>query len=161
MDDHYIYLLEKLFFKKIMLYHDLFNCFKKEKESLITIDLDNLWTISKEKEEICSKITSLQQEIISIINPKIDPKAFNLYQIINMIPEDKRMLFQKDYHALIKLKSEIHAIRKENMTLIDHSLQFLDEMILIITGESTSSIMYNDKCHLSQPGTNVLLSREA
>ena len=161
MDDHCIHLLEKLFLKKIMLYHDLLDCFKKERESLTTIDLDNLWSISKEKEEICLKITSVQQEIISIMNPEINPNSFNLHRILDMIPEDKRALFQKEYRALMKLKSEINAIRKENMILIDDSLQFLDEMISVIAGESTSSIMYNDKCHLSQPGTTLLLSREA
>ena len=161
MDDYLIHSLEKLFLKKIMLYHDLLDCFNKERKSLITIDLDNLWSISKEKEEICLKIKSIQQEIISIINPEIDQKPFNLHQTLNMIPEDKRELFQKEYLALMKLKSEIKAVRKENMILIDDSLQFLDEMISVITGECKSSIMYNDKCHLSQSGTNLLLRREA
>ena len=161
MDDDCIHSLEKLFFKKIMLYHDLLDCFNKERKSLITIDLDNLWSISNEKEEICLKIKSIQQEIISIINPEIDQKPFNLRQTLNMIPEDKGELFQKEYLALMKLKSEIKAVRKENMILIDDSLQFLDEMISVITGECKSSIMYNDKCHLSQSGTNLLLRREA
>jgi len=78
-----------------------------------------------------------------------------------MIPGDKRALFQKEYLALMKLKNEIKALRKENMIVIDDSLQFLDEMISIITGEETSKIMYNEKCHLRKSGANILLSREA
>lgn len=161
MDENIIQSLEKLFFTKIMLYHDLLDCFNKERESLINIDLDNLWSISKEKEEICLKIQSIQQKIVFAINPGIDQKPFNLHQILDMIPGDKRALFQKEYLALMKLKNEIKALRKENMILIDDSLQFLDEMISVITGGCKSGIMYNDKCHLSQPGTNLLLSREA
>jgi len=160
MDENIIHSLEKLFFKKIMLYHDLLDCFNKERESLINIDMDNLWSISKEKEEICLKIKSIQQEIVSAINPEIDQKPFNLNQILDMIPGDKSALFQKEYLALMKLKNEIKALRKENMILVDDSLQFLDEMISVITGECKSSIMYNEKCHLSQSGTNLLLSRE-
>ncbi|MBW2000921.1 MAG: flagellar export chaperone FlgN [Deltaproteobacteria bacterium] len=161
MDENIIQLLEKLFFTKIMLYHDLLDFFNKEKESLINVDLDNLWNISKEKEEICLKIQSIQQEIISTVNPGMEQQPFSLNQILNMIPGDRRALFQKEYLALMKLKNEIKALRKENIILIDDSLQFLDEMISVITGECKSSIMYNDKCHLSQPGTNLLLSREA
>jgi len=161
MDDTLVQSLEKLFFKKIMLYNDLLHCFNKERESLVNIDLDKLWSISKEKEEICAQIKSIQQGIVSAINPGIDQPPFNLNQILDMIPGDKRALFQKEYLALMKLKNEIKALRKENMILIDDSLQFLDEMISVITGECKSSIMYNEKCHLSQSGTNLLLSREA
>jgi len=161
MDENIIQSLEKLFFTKIMLYHDLLDSFNKEKESLTNIDLDNLWDISKEKEEICLKIKSIQQEIIYTINPGMEQQPFNLNQILDMIPGDKRALFQKEYLALMKLKNEVAALRKENMLLINDSLQFLDEMISVITGEDKSSIMYNEKCHLSQSGANLLLSREA
>ncbi|MBW1614505.1 MAG: flagellar export chaperone FlgN [Deltaproteobacteria bacterium] len=161
MDDYLIQSLEKLLFKKTMLYHDLLDCFNKERESLINIDLDRLWSISREKAEICLKIKSIKQEIISTINPEIDQKSFNLNQVLDMIPRDKRALIQKQYLTLIKLKAEIEILRKENMIFIDDSLQFLDEMISIITGEETSKIMYNDKCHISKSGANILLSREA
>lgn len=160
MDENIIQLLEKLFFTKIMLYHDLLDCFNKERESLINIDLDNLWSISNEKEEICLKIQSIQREIVSAVNPGREQERFNLHQIMDMIPSDKREPFQKEYLALMKLKNEINALRKENMILIDDSLQFLDEMISVITGECKSGIMYNNRCHLSQLGTSLLLSRE-
>ena len=54
MDDTMMQSLEKLFYKKIMLYNDLLCYLRKERESLINIDLDKLWSISKEKEKICS-----------------------------------------------------------------------------------------------------------
>jgi len=161
MDDTIIQLLEGLFYKKIMLYNDLLHCFKKERESLINIDVDNLWRISREKEQICSKIKSVRQEIISAINPGIDQKSFIPKQILELIPGKNRTKFQELYLTLTRLKGEIEALRKENMIFIDDSLQFLDEMISIITGETKSKIMYNDKCHLSRSDTNILLSREA
>ncbi len=161
MDDTIIQLLERLFYKKIMLYNDLLHCFKKERESLINIDVDNLWSISREKEQICSKIKSIRQEIISAINPGIDQKSFIPKQILELIPGKNRTKFQKLYLTLTRLKGEIEALRKENMIFIDDSLHFLDEMISIITGETKSEIMYNDKCHLSRSDTNILLSREA
>ena len=161
MLDTFIKEMERLFHKKLMLYNDLLHCLEKERKSLIDVDLDTLWSISREKEEICSKIKSIQQEITSTINPGIDQKTFNLNRILDMIPGDKRGLFQKEYLALMKLKNEIEVFRKENMLYIDDSLHFLDEMISIITGESKSKIMYNDKCHMTESGANILLRREA
>ena len=162
MDDAIIQSLEKLFYKKIMLYNDLLHYFKKERESLINIDLDKLWGISKGKEEICSKIESMRQEImVTIADPQIDKESFDLKQILDLIPRENRAKFQELYRTLINLKREVDVLRKENMTFIDDSLQFLDEMISIITGETESKTMYNDKCHLSQSGAPILLSREA
>ena len=161
MDDTIVQSLEKLFYQKILLYNDLLDCFKREKESLLNIDLDSLWNISKEKEHICSKITSLREEIIAAVNLGIEEKSFNLNQILDVIPVKKRDEFQKLYLTLINLRSEIEVLRKENMLFIDDSLQFLDEMISIITGETKSKIMYNAKCHVSKSGAPILLNREA
>jgi len=147
MDDHRVQSLVSLFHKKIILTNDLLHCLKKERESLINIDLDSLWSISKEKEEICSKIESIREEIVSALDPRIDQRFLTSHQILELLPEEH--------------KAEIEVIRKENMIFIDDSLQFLDEMMSILTGKTTSKILYNDKCHLSRSGANVLLSREA
>ena len=131
---------------------------------MLNIDVDNLWNVSKEKEVICSKIQSIRQEIISTINPGTDQKTFIPNQILDLIPRENRAKFQKLYLTTKRLKTEIEALRRENMTFIDDSLHFLDEMISVITGETKSKIMYNEKCHLSKPSTNstnILLSREA
>lgn len=162
MDDTMMQSLEKLFYRKIMLYNDLLHYFKKERESLMNIDLDELWRISKEKEDICSEIESTRQEILSTIaDPKMDPESFHLKQILDVIPRENRVKFQELYRTLINLKSEVDVLRKENMAFIDDSLRFLDEMISIITSEGQSKTMYNDRCHLSKSGAPILLSREA
>ena len=161
MDDHRVQLLEGLFHKKIILSNDLLHCLKKESESLINIDLDSLWGISKEKEDICSKIESIRDEIVSALDPTIDQRSLTSHQILELLPEQHKTTFRKLFHTLLKLEGEIEAIRKENMIFIDDSLQFLDEMMSILTGKTKSKILYNDKCHWSRSGTNVLLSREA
>jgi len=160
METSNVRLIEKLFYQKIMLYHDLLYCFKHERESLINLDLDKLWSISKEKEEICAKINAAKQEIIAALDLQENQKTFELNRIMDLIPKESRAEFQKLYLRLIKLKSEIEAFRKENMAFVNDSLQFLDEIIGIITGADESGIMYNDKCHFNKSGAPVLLSRE-
>ena len=97
MEDEVIRLIEKLFFKKIMLYNDLLHYLKEERESLISIDLDKLWRISKEKEKTCADIESTKKEIISALSLKEDQKAFNLNRIMEFIPGKSKTEFQNLY----------------------------------------------------------------
>jgi hypothetical protein len=160
MDDHLTHSLENLFGQKIMLYHDLLDCFNKEKESLITIDVDNLWSISKKKEEICLAIKSAQEKIISAISSDLNGEKFTYDQALKLLFKKDSGRFQKLYRTIVELKEEIEYSRKQNVTLIDDSLQFLDEMMSVITGEAKSGILYNQKSHISQSGANLLLNRE-
>jgi len=161
MDEGAIQSLERLLHKKIMLYHDLLECFKEEREYLINVDLDELWSISKKKEELCARIQSIRQEIIACTFPGTNRESFYLAQVFELIPKDKRATCHALYLTLTRIKSEIEVLRKENMIYIDDSLQLLDEIMSIITGNTTGRIIYNDKCHFCKSGTNTLLSREA
>jgi hypothetical protein len=161
MDDTQMQSLERLLQAKIMLYNELLHCLERERESLITIDLDKLWAISRQKEEICARIRSVRREIIAAVSPGEEEKFFTLNRIFNVIPAKETSKLQKLHLALVKLGGEIEALRKENMLFIDDSLQFLDEMISIIAGETRSRDIYDDKCHVSKSGAGMLLSREA
>lgn len=160
MENDVIRLVEKLFFKKIMLYNDLLHYFKEERESLISIDLDKLWRISKEKEKACSEIASTRQDIMSAVGSKEDHKLFNLNRILECIPGKFKAEFQKLYLRILKIKGEIEVLRIQNMTFIDDSLNFMDEIISIITGQTESRIVYNDKCRFGKSGPNLFLNRE-
>ena len=160
METPTVRLIEKLFYQKIMLYHDLLYCFKHERESLINLDLDKLWSISKEKEEICAKINAAKQEIVAALDLQENQKTFELNRTMDLIGVEYRAEFQKLYLRLIKLKSEIEVFRKENMAFVNDSLQFLDEIIATITGADGSGTMYNDKCHFNKSGSHSFLSRE-
>ncbi len=152
--------IEELIYNKILLYDDLLHCFMEERDSLININLDKLWRISKEKTEICSKIENIRLEIISTVSKDANRKEFDLNSIPDLAPLERKPKFHKLFIRLIRLKTEIDALRKENMSFMDESLRFLDEMVSIITGEATARIVYNNKRYLSKPGTNILLSRE-
>ena len=160
MDEQNIQLLEKLIYEKIILYNDLLHCLKRERETLIKIDLDDLWQISKEKEELCSRLCMLRREIIAITDPDMDPKDYGPTRILALIPEEYRAKFQQSYVRLINLKMEIEAMRKENIILIDDSLQLLDEMVSVITGDNHGRVIYKRDGHIRKTGNQMLLSRE-
>jgi hypothetical protein len=132
----------------------------EERESLTSIDLDKLWKISKEKEKACSEIISTRQEIMSVVGSKEDHNYFNLNRIMERIPIKFKREFQNLYLRILKLKGEIEILRVQNMAVIDDSLNFMDEIITIITGETESRMIYNDKCRFGNSGANLFLNRE-
>jgi hypothetical protein len=152
--------IEKLFYKKIMLYNDLLYCFEEERKSLISIDINNLWRLSKEKDEICAEIKSIRREMSVAVNPENEQDAISLKLVMDLIPETYTDKFKKLYLRILKLKGEIEILRKQNILYIDDSLKFLDEMISIITGENDSGYIYNDRCHFHKSGSRSFLARE-
>jgi hypothetical protein len=75
------------------------------------------------------------------------------------MPKEKKTVFQGMSHTLGKLKGEVEAYRRENMHYVDDSLQFIDEMIAIITGEANRDV-YDHKCRLKKTGARLLLRGE-
>ena len=161
MNENTVHLLEELFQRKIIYYNDLRHCLEKERESLVIINMDALWAISKEKEELCSKIESIRGEIVSVIDTDGQESSPSLNRIITLVPKEKAGTFQSFFLTLNKLKGEIELLRSANVAFINDSLRFLDEMISIITGVNTSKIVYDERSHLSKSGINCFLSREA
>ncbi len=152
--------IEKLFYKKIMLYNDLLHCFEEERRSLIRIDLNKLWRLSKEKDEYCAQIKSIRREMSVAVNLDNEQDAFNLNLVMDHIPGKYTDKFKKLYLRILKLKGEIEILRKQNILYIDDSLEFLDEMISIITGETDSRYIYNDRCHFNKSGSRSFLTGE-
>ena len=94
------------------------------------------------------------------VDPGNVPNAFNLGLIMDLIPEEHTDKFKKLYLRILKLKGEIEILRKQNILYIDDSLEFMDEMISIFTGETESCHIYNDRCHYKSPGPRLFLNRE-
>ena len=160
MDENIIQSLERLFCGKIICYNDLLVCFYKERDFLINLDLDELWQLSKEKERLCEKIASIRREIVACTKPGLTGEPFNLNEIMAFVPDEFKPRMEKLYLRLIKIKSEIDGLRKENMVFINDSLQFLDEMITVITGGCGARVQYNERCRMNKSVGHVLLSRE-
>jgi flagellar biosynthesis/type III secretory pathway chaperone len=159
MEASIVQVIETLIHQKIMLYNDLVHCFKQERESLVRIDLDVLWEVSKGKEEAGQKIKDLRQEIMAAIFPE-KKKKFNMDLIIKSIPKAHRAKFHHLWLRLTKLKSEIEAMRRDNVMYLNDSISFLDEMISILTGGENTKSVYDKKGHMTRTTQRCLLSNE-
>ena len=152
--------LEDKFYQKIIRYNDLLDCLKREQACLVGIDMDHLWDISFEKEEICAGINSLKQEIMALVSSDESQQWASLDQILVSVPEENRERLKQLTHTINRLKAEIETLRKENIRFVEHSLQFIDEIISIIAGETPTNNVYNQKCRFRKSVDNILLCKE-
>lgn len=162
MESAIVQSIEKMIENKISFYQDLHHCFKEERSALISVDVKALWQLSSEKESLCLKITGLRQDITSAAAPWIQLKPFDLKVLWSAIPRENLGKFQMLNQRLERLKKEIEDLRKHNMVFMNDSLQFLDEMMAIISrvGRSEVPMVYNRRCSLNHGKTTHLLSQE-
>jgi len=152
--------LETLFQNQIMLYYDLRECLRNEQTCLIQLDLDRLWEVSRQKESLCARLKVLRQEIMAIL-PCGQTDAFpKLSQLVTLLSAEGKTLFQWLYYRLAELRSEVEALRKENMHYVNDSLEFIDEIIAIISGVAQNRDIYNRRCQIKKGASPMLLRRE-
>jgi flagellar biosynthesis/type III secretory pathway chaperone len=152
--------LETLFQNKIMLYYDLRECLRNEQTYLIQLDLNRLWEVSRQKESLCAKLTALRQEIKAVLQCNQADSFPNLSDLLTLLSTEGKTVFQGLYYRLAELRSEVEALRKENMHYVNDSLQFIDEIIAIISGAAGHRNTYDRKCQLKKGANPMLLMRE-
>jgi flagellar biosynthesis/type III secretory pathway chaperone len=87
-------------------------------------------------------------------------KRFNMDVIIRSVPRGDRAKFHRLWMRLIKLKSEIEALRRDNVMYLNDSISFLDEMISILTGGNNIKSVYDKKGQMARAARCSLLSKE-
>ena len=158
--------LENLFHEKILLYQDLVECLKKERDVLHNTDMDGLWEIADEKQSIVARIETVRSKILTAlsdvpIDRPTDGVSFDLARVYSLIPRMHRERIKKPYFSLVSLKGEIQRRSRENKLFIEECLSFLDELIAIITDTGKQGAVYdNGRSSRSKEHANLLLHRE-
>jgi len=152
--------LETLFQHKIMLYYDLRECLRNEQAYLIQLDLNRLWEVSRQKESLCTKLSVLRSEVMAVLQRKADEPFPNLGDLMTLLSTADKTVFHGLYYRLAELRSEVEALRKENMHYVNDSLEFIDEIIAIISGAAQRRDTYDRRCQLKKGANPLLLRRE-
>ena len=161
-----IEILKNLFYEKIMLYRDLVECLRRERDLLIRTDIDALWEVSDRKQSIGARIGAVRGEILkalsdAAIDHDMDSSSFRLSTVLSLIPDRDRVGFKKPYLSLVSLKSETRQRSQENKLFIEQSLAFLDELITLIANTDKAEPLYDEGGYLNSKGhKNLLLHRE-
>ena len=152
--------LETFFNKKIVLYRSLLDCLEKERNHLVSLDLNGLWDVSKVKDDLCARITSVGQQISAVARTGDDRRASSYNDAIEAAPEAGREGLRRLSGKVGMLKREVEAYRRENVAFIDESLAFIDDLIVNLSGGSHVQNVYDNQCRLRKTGSRMLLMRE-
>ena len=143
-----------------MLYYDLRECLRNEQAYLIQLDLNRLWEVSRLKESLCAKLTALQRETMAVLHCNDADSFPTISDLLPLLSKEGKTVFQGLYNRLAELRSEVAALRKENMFYVNDSLQFIDEIIAIISGAAGHRDTYDRRCQLKKGPNPLLLRRE-
>ncbi len=162
MEENIIQSIEKMLERKMSLYHDLHHCFDEERCALINVDVTALWDISSKKDALCLEISQLRQELTAVAAPLISLEPFDLKLLSTIFPREILGAFNMTVQRLDSLKRDIDGLRRHNMIFMNDSLQFLDDMMAIISRASRSSapMVYNRRCSIHKGKSTHLLSQE-
>lgn len=125
--------IEETYRKKVSLFQDLLNCVIAEREDLIKVNIENLWVHMEEKQEILQAIEEAKRRIKNLVDE--DPA----YQKASL---KQRRRISELSKKIVRLKEEIRRTVKGNVTFIQDSLQFFDEMISIFAAGGTLESSY-------------------
>jgi hypothetical protein len=112
------------YIKEISLFQDLLNCIIRERDHLINQDIKGIWDSLEEKESI---LASIEENKNLLKNGSED--QINLRDI----PAQDRSRIRELSRALIRLKLDIKARVKENVSFINEAISFFHEMISAMT----------------------------
>lgn len=139
--------IERQVEKKKQLYQELKRCFEKEREALVHVEIDALWRTSSEKDALCTQICRVKKELADAAASFCAP-PFDLNQFYALLPETGREAFSKSVREISVLKKEIDMMRQHNMAFMNESLQFMDQVMDLLSGggRNDSPAVYNRQC---------------
>lgn len=150
---------QKVMERKLIIYNELLSCFLEERKSLIDVDLEKLWEISRRKEKLCKKLESLKKKLSKLVNYNGNHKTLTINRLNKYLTAEQRKDIKPVFLRLIRLKQEINSLREENIVVINDSLRFLDDMIAILSSSGRDSDIYDNKCRIRKREQSYMLCR--
>jgi hypothetical protein len=115
--------------ERIFLYQDLLKCIDHERETLISQDINGIWTSLEEKQKILDSIERTKNNLGN----------FSGKDMGNFSREDREKIIRLS-RTIIGLKQEIKARTKENISFINDTLEFFNELISTMTKTETDKL---------------------
>ncbi len=139
---------------------DLLRCLEDEQKALFQVDLDGLSAVLKRKEAISGGLLKDRQEMAGALRSH-GQEAFELPDMIERAPASARSRLERLHLKLTGLEQEIALRRMENRSIINESIDFLDDLVGILTGKPSGRETYDRQCRIEKAGAALLLHREA
>ncbi len=143
-----------LFKEKRNLFLNLIDILDEEKKSIISIDIDQLWHFTKEKNLKTKEIEKIRETILEIlsdnsINHGMGIDTFSMVSILDNLPTEIARILEPLRIEFITLTQEITSRIKDNQSFINEYLKTMDDVTSIIMGtynQSKKSNTYSSRC---------------
>lgn len=143
--------IEKAYQKEVALLRDLLECLSLERDNLISINLENLWSIMEEKNTVLKSIEETREEIQALILER--EKGQEAHQGIQRLNAS----FSR---KIERLKEEIGSRVRENVSFIQDTLGFLNEMISIFVAGARPEPAYGPARKVGNQSSTLIYHRE-
>lgn len=153
--------IETLFHEKLMLYRELAEILKEEKERIIHADVDALWRVSEKKQAIARHIEDTRGRILDVltgmgIRHDMNGLTFQTSRVMSFLPLEQKKQLSGAHFSLMALKEEVSSISKDNKRYIESYLSMLDDLIAILTGRENPLPTYSNNRKAATAGSRIL-----
>ncbi|MBW2610115.1 MAG: flagellar export chaperone FlgN [Deltaproteobacteria bacterium] len=116
--------IEEIYHRKVSLFRELLDCVVLERDNLINLDIKNLWDVMEEKQKILESIENARDQIKDITGEGSP---------YHNIPIEDRTVIKELSRTLADLNEEIKIRVRENVSFIEDTLSFFNEIISSFT----------------------------
>ena len=134
---------------RVALLKELVECLQREREILADLHIQDLWTVVEEKQRILQDIEALSPQASEAGS---GGKGADMKPHFSENPASA--------HTIARLKEEIRERTRENAAFIQDSLQFVDELVALITGDPKDNGTYSPKGGQNRSHRSRLYGRE-
>jgi hypothetical protein len=146
-----INILKSLYTKRISLYEDLLGCIKRESDNLINQNIKGIWSSLDEKKEILEAIEE---------NTRCFPENSDSNPLPADIPRQEIDAIMQFKRKLSDLKQEIGARIKENISFINDTLGFINDLFLSLSNIKDKPDIYGRERNKRNGLSNLIYHNE-
>ena len=146
-----INILKSLYLKRISLYEDLLGCIKRESDNLINQNIKGIWSSLDEKKEILEAIE--ESNTCFPENPGTNPVPANF-------PRQDRDAIMQFKIKLGDLKQEISVRVKENVSFINETLGFINDLFWAFSNIDKKPDTYDRSLKKRNGSSNLIYNNE-
>lgn len=151
--------IEEAYQRKVSLLQALLGCLHLEQESLVTMNLKSLWSLMERKDSLLDSIGLTDQEIRAAEAQVSDGGSDGGAQRADL-PKEVRQAVRGLSREIQRLKMEIRARVKENVSFIQETLRFFDEIVSIFAAGNRPELPYEPQPGRARMSSSLIYQRE-
>ena len=143
--------LTNLYMKRVSLYEDLLGCIKRESDNLINQNIKGIWFSLDEKKEILEAIEE---------NTSCFPEYSGSDSVPADFPRQDRDTIMQFKRKLSDLKQEISIRVKENVSFINETLGFINDLFSSLSNTDKKPDIYGRNLKKRNGSSNLIYHNE-